>query len=194
MIFLLACLFLGAGFLASCAMPQRTGYDRKAGAYKRAVYNPKKKTSVVQSSKKTTPKKPSGSSSPSSAGQGSSAGATSASLEKVIRPWMGTPYRYGGSSRSGTDCSGFVMRVMKAWKDIDLPHSTREGWKMGKRISRGSLEPGDVVYFGSWSGVSHSGIYVGNNHFVHASSSKGVIRTSLDNSYWKPKYKGARRY
>jgi murein DD-endopeptidase / murein LD-carboxypeptidase len=83
---------------------------------------------------------------------------------------------------------------MMQWKSIALPHSTKESWKIGKSVSKRNLKQGDVVFFGSMWGVNHNGIYMGNNQFIHASSSKGVMYSSMDDAYWKPKYKGARRY
>ena len=116
------------------------------------------------------------------------------SLRDIIKPWLGTPYKYGGSSKKGTDCSGFVMNIIGAFKGVQLPHSSSASWKMGKSVSKKNLKPGDVVFFGNFFGINHNGVYVGNNQFAHASSSKGVIIQPLSNEYWAGKYKGARRF
>jgi len=170
--------------LQSCAMPQRTGYDRNIGGYRRTAAE-----SSQTASKQTKPTQT------KSKDQAETAKSTKDDLQSIIEPWLGTPYRFGGSSRSGTDCSGFVMQVFKKWKNIALPHSTRQSWKMGKSVRSGSLQRGDVVFFGNFWNVNHNGIYLGNNQFVHASSSRGVMISDLfDEGYWEARYKGARRY
>jgi cell wall-associated NlpC family hydrolase len=115
-------------------------------------------------------------------------------LHELIKPWLGTPYKYGGASRSGTDCSGFVMNIMREYRGIQLPRSSTQSYKMGQSVSRSALEPGDIVFFGGLFGVDHNGIYVGKGTFAHASSSKGVMYEQLSSEYWAKRYKGARRY
>jgi uncharacterized protein YraI len=107
---------------------------------------------------------------------------------------QGSPYSWGGNSPSGFDCSGFV-RYAYGQAGIDLPYGTVNQAREGQAVSRSNLQPGDIVFFaGTYrSGISHNGIYVGNNQFIHASSSQGVTITSMNNSYWEPKYHSARR-
>jgi len=117
-----------------------------------------------------------------------------ATWDKVLSPWLGTPYLLGGSTKKGTDCSGFVSSVYMEKEGIPIPRTSSEGFKKGKRIARDDLTIGDLVFFGNRLRVSHVGIYVGKGKFIHASSSKGVTVSPLDDRYWKPRYLGARRY
>ncbi|WNS78485.1 C40 family peptidase [Domibacillus sp. DTU_2020_1001157_1_SI_ALB_TIR_016] len=106
---------------------------------------------------------------------------------------LGTPYKWGGTTTKGFDCSGFIgYAFKKAGKT--LPRTTAEIYKKGKAVSKSNLQKGDLVYFQTYKkGPSHMGIYLGNNEFIHASSSKGVSITTLSNSYWKKRYIGAKR-
>ncbi len=85
------------------------------------------------------------------------------------------------------DCSGFVVVTMRDKFDLQLPRDTREQSKIGTRIDKDELLPGDLVFFKTGSGESglHVGIYDTNNEFIHASTSRGVMRSSLDNVYWR---------
>ncbi len=115
-------------------------------------------------------------------------------LDKTIDPLLGSDYSYGGTSPSGFDCSGFTGYVMKKL-GIDLPRSSRDmfSWDEGKKVDREDLRAGDLVFFNtSGDGVSHVGIYVGDNKFAHAAS-KGVTITSLGDNYYAKRYLGARR-
>lgn len=115
------------------------------------------------------------------------------SVIDIAKQYLGTPYKYGGTTPAGFDCSGFVQFVYKQ-AGVNLPRATTSQWGVGKAISKSELQPGDLVFFsGTYrSGISHDGIYVGNNQFIHSSSS-GVVITSLSTNYWGPKYSGARR-
>ena len=107
---------------------------------------------------------------------------------------QGVRYKYGGYSTSGMDCSGFVKYVY-AHFGIDVPRSSASYANFGQRVSRENLRPSDILLFdtdgGNWD-VSHVGIYIGNNMFIHASTTKGkVVITSL--SEYPAPYYGARR-
>ena len=117
-----------------------------------------------------------------------------AEWDNVLLPWLGTPYLPGGSTKNGTDCSGFVSSVYMEKERMYIPRSTTEEYKMGREISRGDLIVGDLVFFGDSRRVNHVGIYVGKGNFIHASSSNGVMVSPLEDSYWKPRYLGAKRY
>lgn len=112
---------------------------------------------------------------------------------------VGTPYRYGGSStKTGFDCSGFVGYLFSKEAGIDLPRSTGEMIKLDAPVvERDELEPGDIVFFNNRGRgrVSHAGIYIGDDQFIHAASrrSGGVRVDSLDSSYWRASFMEAKR-
>ena len=107
--------------------------------------------------------------------------------------WKGVRYRMGGTSKRGIDCSAFVQTTFREQFGLDLPRSTYEQEDTGKSIQRGKLRPGDLVLFRSGSTGRHVGIYLGNDNFVHASTSSGVMISNLNESYWKNRYRDARR-
>lgn len=108
---------------------------------------------------------------------------------------VGTPYLWGGTTPSGFDCSGF-LRYVFADVGVTIPRTTIDQYRSGTSVARSDLKLGDMVFFKDTyrPGISHAGIYVGNNQFAHASSSSGVTITPLSNPYWNPKYAGAKRY
>ena len=118
---------------------------------------------------------------------------TASAIIATAKKYIGVPYVWGGSTPSGFDCSGYVQYVFKA-HGITLPRTSKEQYNVGTWVSKSSLKAGDLVFFNTeGNGVSHLGIYIGNNQFIHASSSKGVIITSMSNTYWAPRYYGAKR-
>lgn len=107
--------------------------------------------------------------------------------------WKGVRYRLGGSTRKGIDCSAFVQRTFREQFGLELPRSTSEQQDSGKSISRSQLRTGDLVLFRAGSTGRHVGIYIGNDQFVHASTSSGVTISSMNEPYWKKRYNEARR-
>lgn len=105
---------------------------------------------------------------------------------------QGTPYCYSGATPDCFDCSGFVNHCYSL-VGVQLPRTSRELYQTGNRVIDG-LQHGDLVFFNtSGRGVSHVGIYIGSNRFIHSSTSKGVMVSSLADTYWQPRYLGARR-
>lgn len=119
------------------------------------------------------------------------------SLIQYATSLAGTPYRFaGGSPETGFDCSGYVSYVYKHELGIDLPHSASAISRIGSEISKAELKPGDLVLFKTLRRTfSHIGIYLGNHHFIHASSTKtGIVEISdMQDYYWARKFVGARR-
>ncbi|MPV85579.1 peptidase P60 [Cardiobacteriales bacterium ML27] len=123
-----------------------------------------------------------------SAKQKTKAPATQAQLMAFYQSWKGTPYRLGGTGRSGIDCSAFVMQGFQQIFSIDMPRTTEAQAKVGSRVMFSERKPGDLVFFKTGWNLRHVGIYVGDNQFMHASTSKGVIISSLSNPYWEKYY------
>lgn len=116
--------------------------------------------------------------------------------EKIMieyQKWQGTPYQYGGLNKKGVDCSGLVQNIFNHSFNYSLPRTTTDQIKIGSRVYKKSLEPGDLVFFQMNKKTKHVGIYVKEGMFMHASLSKGVMLSSLENEYWKKRYKESRR-
>lgn len=112
---------------------------------------------------------------------------------EFIEEWYGTPYRYGGNTKNGIDCSAFTCFFMSSVYGLTLPRTSREQYSTATRIEREDLSPGDLVFFASRKTISHVGVYVGNNKFAHASTSGGVMISDLDEAYFKKRWAGAGR-
>ena len=112
---------------------------------------------------------------------------------QTAQKYLKTPYRFGGEGPSGFDCSGFVKYVYGK-HNYKLPRAADLQYKVGKKVERSQLRPGDLVFFSTYApGASHVGIYYGSSKFIHASSSRGVMISRLDDAYWKPRYLSGRR-
>ncbi|WP_372019998.1 NlpC/P60 family protein [Photobacterium swingsii] len=115
------------------------------------------------------------------------------SFVNVYEEWKGTPYRLGGTTKRGIDCSAFVQVGYSDVYQTLLPRTTGELAKMGKSVSKQQAKYGDLVFFKTGYRLRHVGIYIGNNQFMHASTSKGVIVSRLDNPYWQRAFWQIRR-
>ncbi len=107
--------------------------------------------------------------------------------------WQGVPYRIGGQSKRGVDCSGFVQLTFRERFGLELPRDTYGQSKIGDRLSDDGLQPGDLVFFRTGKRSKHVGIFIQDGQFLHASTSKGVIISDLENGYWKRTYWQTRR-
>ena len=107
----------------------------------------------------------------------------------IAMQYLGVPYQWGGASPSGFDCSGFTMYVF-AQVGISLPHNAAMQYGMGSAVGRQFLQPGDLVFF---NGLSHVGIYIGGNQFIHAPHTGDVVKISTLTGWYSSTYVGARR-
>jgi lipoprotein Spr len=115
-------------------------------------------------------------------------------LYDYVNEWLGTPYRYSGGSKTGIDCSGLVCELYKSAYQKILTGSARDIYEKSEPIKKENLREGDLVFFKiRKSRISHVGIYLGSNKFAHASTSRGVIISDLEEPYYKKYYyKGGR--
>lgn len=116
-------------------------------------------------------------------------------LTKAIESYLGVPYRWGGRTRQGMDCSGFVLKVYQKALNLNLPHSAKIMYRLGDSVPVKDLRFGDLVFFKNIEsyGISHVGIYVGNNEFAHASTTQGVIISKLSEKYYRKRFVGVKR-
>ena len=116
-------------------------------------------------------------------------------LKQQHHQWKGVRYKMGGLNRNGVDCSGFVYRLYKDGLGVKLPRSTELQSQLGEHVSKNQLKVGDLVFFktGGLFKSRHVGIYTGANQFIHASTSKGVMKSSLNNPYWREAYWQSKR-
>ena len=114
-------------------------------------------------------------------------------LIEYVHQWWAVPYRIGGNSKEGIDCSAFVQGLTNEAFGISLPRTSREQADFCKEISKQDLKEGDLVFFASGRSISHVGMYISNNKFVHASTSMGVVISDLDEAYWSRRFVKAGR-
>lgn len=114
-------------------------------------------------------------------------------LLKFMEDWWGTRYKYGGNDRSGIDCSAFCGRLFQDVYSVELPRTAREQYAALPHVTREELAEGDLVFFNTRGGVSHVGMYLGNNRFVHSSTNSGVTISSLEDDYYNKRFVGAAR-
>ena len=110
------------------------------------------------------------------------------SLFSFIDAWLGTRYRFGGSTRKGIDCSSFSGLLMNSVFGLNMPRTAREQFAACTRVSRDEMTEGDLVFFNTRGGVSHVGVYLGEGYFVHASCSSGVTISNLSETYYNKRF------
>ncbi|MFD1769617.1 C40 family peptidase [Sphingobacterium suaedae] len=110
-------------------------------------------------------------------------------LYQFVYEWLGTPYRLGGDSKRGIDCSKFSLAVYENVFNTTIGYNSRNQYANVKPIRKNDLEPGDLVFFKIRSRhITHVGVYLGDDKFAHASSSRGVMVSNLNEAYWKRYY------
>ncbi|MRN54675.1 C40 family peptidase [Paenibacillus monticola] len=120
--------------------------------------------------------------------------ASDVSLKSEVNEVLGTPYLWGGTTASGFDCSGFILFILDKFNAGNLPRTSQSQAKVGVPVSKNDLRLGDLVFFDTFGqGISHAGIYIGDDQFAHSTSSKGVRISKLSESYYRDRYVTARR-
>lgn len=114
---------------------------------------------------------------------------------KTVTPWMGTPYKYGGRTKSGVDCSGFVQQVYLDAFGISLPRSSEQMKQQAKSVPASQLKEGDLLFFKTdGKKVSHVGMHLTGKAFIHTSTKKGVMVNTLDEEYYRKTFVGYGTY
>ncbi|WP_078411010.1 C40 family peptidase [Priestia abyssalis] len=117
----------------------------------------------------------------------------SAQVVKEAKKYAGTPYKWGGTTPKGFDCSGYLNYVYEKAAGVNLSRTVEGIYKQGTKVSKPQV--GDIVFFETYKpGASHAGIYIGNGQFIHSSSSKGVSVASMSSSYWSKRYIGSKSF
>ena len=119
---------------------------------------------------------------------------TTKMLRTTAYGFLGTRYRFGGSTKSGIDCSSFVQKVFREL-EVPLPRTAREQFEVGHEVAPGDLQKGDLIFFRTYASYpSHVGIYLGNNRMIHASSrDRRVVISPMNTSYYRARFIGAKR-
>ena len=119
-------------------------------------------------------------------------------FEKKVKEYLDVPYKAGGTTKKGMDCSGFSKTVYSKFFGIDLPHSSVDQFRLSalRKIDSTQLKPGDLIFFAGKKKrkINHVGVYLSNKKFIHASSSQGIMVSSLDEDYWRNRFVGSKRH
>ncbi|MBR9868667.1 MAG: glycoside hydrolase [Oceanospirillales bacterium] len=116
-----------------------------------------------------------------------------ASLLQQYREWQGVPYLLGGQDKQGVDCSAFTQLTFRQRLGAEIPRTTLAQARLGYQVEMPQLQPGDLLFYRSRVKLRHVGIYIGKGEFLHASTSRGVMISSLNNPYWIQHFWQARR-
>lgn len=109
--------------------------------------------------------------------------------------WMGVPYKYGGNDKKGVDCSGFINNIFPLVYQVSVPRSSAQLFKEATPVDKNNLKEGDLVFFKiNTREVGHAGIFLFQDYFVHASTSKGVMISRLGEDYWRKYFVGGGRF
>ena len=117
-------------------------------------------------------------------------------LQLFVRDWLGTPYKMGGQSKAGIDCSGFTSLAYQQCYNKKIPRVSEDQFYEGRKVEETRLRPGDLVFFNNvrYGKIDHVGIYLGDDQFAHATESEGITISSLNEDYYHLRYFGACRY
>lgn len=128
----------------------------------------------------------------------SSFGFTDKQFERKVKEYLDVPYKRGGTTKRGMDCSGFSKTVYSKFFGIELPHSSVDQFRLSalRKIDDTQLKPGDLIFFANQKKkrINHVGVYISNGKFIHASSSQGIMVSHLDEDYWKNRFVGSKRH
>jgi len=174
----LAILPLVLGLAACSSSPEQWGSSNES-AQKTVKHSAKKKNNQITSTSQSSAMK--------------EEELLYAMLRNEYSHWVGSPYKWGGESINGIDCSSLVQKVFENSFKIDLPRTTEYQATEGYQIKKSELKVGDLVFFKTSRTTRHVGIYMGNNEFFHVSTSKGTKISSLSNVYWSKHYWQSRR-
>ncbi|MEO6933261.1 MAG: NlpC/P60 family protein [Chitinophagaceae bacterium] len=118
---------------------------------------------------------------------------TDSLLLSFMDEWYGVRYRYGGSTKNGIDCSAFSSEMLNSVFGYQVPRTVREQYQACTLLTKEELREGDLVFFNTTGGISHVGVFLMNNKFVHASSSSGVMISDLNEAYFAKRFLGGGR-
>ncbi len=128
----------------------------------------------------------------------SSLGISDQQFKDKVKEYLNIPYKLGGTSKNGMDCSGFSKTIYSKFFGIELPRRSVDQFRSTelRKIDTRKLQPGDLIFFMNpkRKRVNHVGVYISDRHFIHASLSKGITVASLDSNYWKRRFVGSKRH